>query len=125
MNTRIKLIRINLKLSQKDFGERIGLKSNSISDIENGKNELREQVLRAVCREFNVNENWLRYGEGNMFDTLSDYDELMAHIGRICSDDDEYKKMILKAAVNVISNDVCWEVIKNELDKIINTIKKE
>ncbi len=125
MNERIKLIRTNLKLSQKDFGERIGLKSNSISDIENGKNELREQVLKAVCREYNVNENWIRYGEGDMFDTLSDEEEMMAHIGSICSDDDVRKQRVLEVVVKVIDNNVCWEIINNEIEKIINASKKE
>lgn len=118
-------LREELRISQEELGAKIGLSRFSISNYESGKRNITDRVIQDICREFNVNENWLRYNTGDMFDTVSDYEEMMAHIGRICSDDDEYKKMILKAAVNVIDNDVCWEVIKNELDKIINSIKKE
>ncbi len=67
INERIKYIRKDLKMSQKDFGEKIGLKPNSLSDIETEKNSVTEQTLKAVCREFNVSEQWLRKGKGEIY----------------------------------------------------------
>ena len=66
MNTRIKELRNYLKLSQKEFGSSIGLRS-SISEIENGKAPITERTIIAICSKFNVNENWLKYGKGQMF----------------------------------------------------------
>lgn len=66
MHERIKQLRKTLDLTQKDFGERIGIKQNSIALIEGGRNTS-DQTIFAICREFNVNESWLRTGEGNMF----------------------------------------------------------
>ena len=67
MNERIKILRKTLKLSGEKFGEKLGVKRSAISDLETGRNNLSEQMLLAICREYNVNEKWLRNGEGEMF----------------------------------------------------------
>lgn len=80
MNERIKILRKHLGLSGEKFGERIGVQRNAISRIETGKNGLTEANIKSICREFNVSEDWLRYGKGDMFNELSkiSLDELMA-----------------------------------------------
>lgn len=67
MNSRIKKVRKTLDLTQKEFGERIGVKGNTIAQYELGRNKPVDSVLALICREFNVNEKWLRTGEGEMF----------------------------------------------------------
>ena len=64
---RVKLVRKNFHLTPEAFGEHIGMKKNSISQIETGKSALSEQVLKFICREFGVSEDWLRTGNGTMF----------------------------------------------------------
>lgn len=80
MNERVKELRKHLGLSGEKFGERIGVQRNAISRIETGKNGLTEANIKSICREFNVSEDWLRYGKGDMFNELSkiSLDELMA-----------------------------------------------
>lgn len=63
---RIRWLRRSLDLTQKEFGERVSLKSNSIALIEGGRNTS-DQTIFSICREFNVREEWLRTGEGEMF----------------------------------------------------------
>lgn len=70
MNERIKEVRKALGLSGEKFGNRIGVKRSAISDIERGRNGVSEQNIKAICREFNVNEDWLRTGNGNMFNPV-------------------------------------------------------
>lgn len=68
MNERLKDLRNSLSLSQEEFGERVGIKSRAhISLLENGTRNLTDRVISDICREFNVNEDWLRYGQGGMF----------------------------------------------------------
>lgn len=67
MNTRIKKLRKALDLTQQVFAEKIGLKQNSIALIESGKRNISDQAVLSICREFNVNEEWLRDGTGEMF----------------------------------------------------------
>lgn len=71
---RIKKVRQEKSLTQQHFGERIGLKRNSLALIETGRNPS-EQTIISICREFNVNETWLRTGEGEMY--LPEREELI------------------------------------------------
>ncbi len=67
MNQRIKKIRRVLDLTQQTFAERIGMKQNSIALIESGKRNISDQAILSICREFDVREEWLRTGKGEMF----------------------------------------------------------
>lgn len=67
MNNRIKKLRKELDLTQQKFGERIGVKGNTIAQYESGRNEPIDAVIALICREFGVNEEWLRNGAGEMF----------------------------------------------------------
>ena len=67
MNERLKAIRKNLSLSQEAFGKKLGVTGAGISKIESGDRSLTEQMVLAICREFNVREEWLRNGNGEMF----------------------------------------------------------
>lgn len=67
MNERIKELRTILELSAEKFGSRVGVTRSAISRIENGVVNVTEQMILSVCREFNVREEWLRNGNGEMF----------------------------------------------------------
>ena len=67
MNERIRLLRKQLGLTLEKFGEHLGVSKVAISRIENGINNVTDQMSRSICREFNVNEEWLRNGTGEMF----------------------------------------------------------
>lgn len=69
MNQRIKELRKSLKLTQSNFARKIGIGATAISKLEKGENTPSDQTILSICREFNVNEQWLRTGEGEMFDT--------------------------------------------------------
>ncbi len=62
---RIRQVRKELGLTLEKFGERIGLKKSGLSQIENGKNSVTDQVIKSICREFSVDYTWLTTGEGD------------------------------------------------------------
>lgn len=66
MNKRVKELRCSLELNQKDFGERLGITKSAISNIETGRFNVTDTMLKLICSEFNVREEWLKTGEGNM-----------------------------------------------------------
>lgn len=70
MNTRILKLRKSLNLTQLEFAKEIGLKQSSYSDIENGNAPITERTIIAICSKFNVNEEWLKTGKGNMFNII-------------------------------------------------------
>lgn len=67
MHTRIKEIRTAAKLTQQEFADRLGIKRGTIANYELGRNEPIDAVITLICREFNINEEWLRTGKGEMF----------------------------------------------------------
>lgn len=97
MNERIKKLRKALDLTQRKFGERIGVKGNTIAQYEIGRNEPIDAVISLICREFSVSETWLRTGEGEMFQPLSPDDELSQVFSAIAASDDELIKRIIRA----------------------------
>lgn len=67
MRNRIKAVRESLKLSQRAFGEKLGLSRDVINNIELGRVQPKELFLNHMCRVYKVNECWLETGEGEMF----------------------------------------------------------
>ena len=67
MKERIKKIRKELDMTQQQFADIIGVKRNSYANYETGRNTPIDAVIKSICREFNVNEEWLRTGNGEMF----------------------------------------------------------
>lgn len=96
MNARLKKIRLHNKLSQEDFGKRIGIESRAhISALENGNRNITDRIIKDVCREFGVNEAWLRTGEGgddNMFTKLSEDDRFSLNLGKLSTTENEFIK---------------------------------
>lgn len=120
MGERVKELRKALGLSGEKFGEKIGLKRNSLSQIETGKNNLSEQNILAICREFNVNEEWLRTGTGEMFKDMTLDEEIISFIGDIQWDaSNTFKKRFISAIAKL--NEEEWKV----LEKIITICANE
>ena len=67
MKERVKELRKKLGLTLEKFGEKLGVTKQTVSRVENGVNSLTDQMFKSICREFNVNEEWLRSGYGDMF----------------------------------------------------------
>ena len=80
MKDRIKKLRKSLKLTQNEFGEKIGMVGSAITKYEKGERGLSDAVIKSICREFHVREEWLRNGEGDMMETTSE--DLIAQIAR-------------------------------------------
>ena len=67
MKNRIKQIRKHFNLNQEDFGKRIGAKQSTVTAYECGNRVPMDVTITSICREFGVNEEWLRTGKGEMF----------------------------------------------------------
>ncbi|WP_077369674.1 helix-turn-helix domain-containing protein [Anaerosalibacter sp. Marseille-P3206] len=78
MNNRVLQLRKELELSQEKFGKRLGVTGAGISKIESGDRNLTDQMIKAICREYYVNEEWLLEGKGEMFRTQDDLLKVIA-----------------------------------------------
>lgn len=124
INDRIRLLRKTLALSGEKFGEKIGLKKVAISQIETGKSMPTEQTILSLCREFNVSEDWLRHGEGDMFILMTRDEEIATFIGGIQADvDDTFKKRLISVLAKLDENE--WDLLEKIAEDIVNSKKPE
>ncbi len=89
MKNRIKQIRKENKMTQVEFGEKIGVKGNTITNYENGLRNPTDAVVLSICREFDINEHWLRTGEGEMHTKDSQDERYFKNVGKLQRADDE------------------------------------
>lgn len=113
---RIKALRKSLGLTQEEFGLKVGLKRNSISQLESGTNSVTEQMRKSICREFSVDYAWLTTGKGDMFD--DEEDVYIEKIDRIMTGESEIRRNFFKALINASNEDV------EALDRIIDEYVK-
>lgn len=123
VHDRIKEIRISLGLNQSDFGNKIGLGQAGVSALEKGIRGITDRNIQLICEKFNVNEEWLRNGEGEMFLDVSEEDEFMKAATELRISGDEG---IMQAVIEY------WkmspeqrELIKNFIINIGDAYKKE
>ena len=88
MNERIRLLRKELGLNQSNFGNKIGVKQGTVAGYESGARTPLDAVVSSICREFDVNEEWLRTGEGEMFEQMTEQQKLLKYTGMLLKDKD-------------------------------------
>lgn len=116
INQRIKQIRKSLNMNQTDFGARIGVKQGTITGYETGIRTPTDAVILSICREFNINENWLRTGEGERNLVLSEDDELMKYVGLLLKDKENFVAQKIKRFI------IGYEKLDAEDKKIIENL---
>lgn len=123
MNERIRNLRKTLGLTMEKFGKHLGVGKTAISNIENGNRNVTDQMFKLICREFNVNENWLRNGTGEMF--IIPEDETAAIVSDLLeSTDNVFYNLILdivKTYQNLKPTD--QDIIKNFCYQLIEEHK--
>ena len=112
MKDRIKAVRKALGLTQQALADRLGIKQNTVAQYEIGRNEPIDAVVTLLCREFRVNETWLRTGEGEMFQAVDREKEIAAFISDIISDPDkDFQRRFVSALSRL--EPAQWELISD------------
>ena len=120
MHNQIQSLRKSLGLSQSDFGARIGLSRDSIANIEGNRIEVKDVVVKMICREFNVSEEWLRTGEGDPHVPLSRSQVIADFSADILKDEEEsFRRRLIEALAELDDDD--WKV----LEKIANSLQQK
>ncbi len=102
---RVKTIRKELMLNQTQFAEKIGISQRALSSIERETTNLTERNTREICRVFNVNEQWLRTGEGEMFLEPSEDEQLAQFVGEVLAGrPDDLRRAFLVAMAQLDEN---------------------
>jgi transcriptional regulator with XRE-family HTH domain len=116
---RIKEIRKALGLTLDKFGERVGVKKSALSSLENGRTNLTDQLSLSICREYNVNPEYLTGESDQMFTEMTKEDEIAAFLGDVLRDKEEtFRKRFISALARLNEED--WRIMERILDKLAN-----
>lgn len=117
MKDRIKQIRKENKLTQKEFAERLGIKQNTVASYEMGRIRISDSVIISICREFNIREEWIRNGNLPMHNEKDwSFTELLSDLD---DSDDEFIKSLIRVYMGLDKDS------KNALRKIADVMAKE
>lgn len=116
MKDRIRKLRRMLDLTQQEFADKIGMKRNTVANYETGRNEPSASVISLICRVFNVNEEWIRTGEGEAFIQRSRNQVIADFLGDLIVGEDTFKKRLIESLAELDERD--WE----GLEKLANSL---
>lgn len=120
MNKRLRELRKSLKLTQQEFGSKIGLSNASIGNIENGIINLTDRNVSLICSTYNVNEDWLRNGNGEMFNPMTEDEEFAYLVGALLAEDCDHKKKFIKSMLE-LDDELDWMIVTN----LVEGLKKK
>jgi transcriptional regulator with XRE-family HTH domain len=119
MNERIKSLRKSLSMTQEEFSKRIGLSRNFIAQVEIGTKTPSDRTISDICREFNVNEEWLRTGNGKMLKSRTREQEIGAFVNEVMElNDNSFEKKLVSALARLEPKD--WECLESIAKKLLD-----
>lgn len=101
---RIREVRKALGLTLEKFGDKLGVTKQTVSRIENGINNLTDQMTKSICREFHVDYIWLTSGEGEMF--VESDDDFYSRIDQIMAGENDKRRSMIKALLYADDADI-------------------
>lgn len=120
MNERIKDLRKALGLTQQEFADRLGIKRGAVANYEIGRNTPIDSVIILLCREFRVNEMWLRTGEGEMFQSVDREKEIAAFVASVLGDPEkDFQRRFISVLAQLSAEQ--WELMADFADKLNRT----
>lgn len=124
---RLKYLRKSiLKMTQDDFAKKLNLSRSNLASIETDKVSLTDRNIILICETFNVNEQWLRTGEGEMFREQSEEEEIASYMGKLLNNSNvniDFQKRFIKALSKLSIED--WKIIEKFCDQLMLENEKE
>lgn len=117
MHSRIKELRLELGLSQQKFADKLGIARGNIAAYEVNKNAPSDAVISLICEKCGVSEDWLRFGEGEMFCELSRSEVIAGFAGDLMKDEeDSFRRRFIEALAQL--NESEWELLADIATKM-------
>lgn len=114
---RVKELRKQINLTQQAFADRLNLKRNTVGSYEVNVVEPSDRTISDICREFNVNETWLRTGEGEMFNQITRSEKITAFLADITADEgDDFKRRFVEILAELEPED--WKLLERMARKL-------
>ena len=114
---RVKELRKQVNLTQQAFADRLNLKRNTVGSYEVNVVEPSDRTISDICREFNVNETWLRTGEGEMFNQITRSEKITRFLTEITEDEgDDFKRRFVEMLAELEPED--WKLLERMAEKL-------
>ena len=124
MEARLKAVRKAVGLTQQEFADRLGIKRGAVANYEIGRNDPIDAVISLICREFGVNETWLRTGEGEMFAPVDPENQLMEWAGRVLADSsDSFRARFVRMMMGLPDKE--WAVLEEKARQLLDEEKDD
>lgn len=124
MGDRIRLVRESLGLSRAAFGENLGVSGDVINNLERGRVEVKEPMIKLICSTYSVDEAWLRTGEGEMFVPLNRSQEIADFVGKVMAgEEDTFKRRFVAMLARLDESE--WEFIEKKALELLEGTKKD
>lgn len=123
MKDRIKKIRKELDLTQQGFAEKIGTTANVLTNYETGRRNPSASVINNICKTFDVNETWLRTGEGEMLVQRTRNQVITDFLGDLIMEEATFKKRLIEALAELDERD--WESLEKLATKLTSKRTRE
>ena len=119
MHTRISKIIESLGLKKSEVAKRLGISGPFVSELCSGAKSPSDRTILDICREFNVNETWLRTGEGEMFVPITRDEEIEDFIGRLLHDEpDSFRKRLVSVLAKLTEDE--WTILEEKARWLVN-----
>lgn len=120
MNERIKKLRKSLGLTQQEFSDRIKVKRNTVATYEMGRSMPSDAAISLICREFNVNETWLRTGDGEMFKPVNRDQEIADFMADILKGEPDFRTKLISVMARLSADE--WAMLERRARELAATL---
>ena len=120
VNERIKKLRKSLGLTQQEFSDRIKVKRNTVATYEMGRSMPSDAAISLICREFNVNETWLRTGEGDMFKPVNRDQEIADFMADILKGEPDFRTKLISVMARLSADE--WAMLERRARELAATL---
>lgn len=125
LSERLKLIRKKNKMTQQEFADALNLKQNTIATYEIGRTVPSDRTLKDICEKFNIQEAWIKTGEGDM--EYPPEDEAAAYVSELLGPEENPLFDLIKAIMKTYSESGPQErqIIESFAKELRNNMKKD
>ena len=124
MNERIKRLRNTLQMTQQEFADRIKVKRNTVATYEMGRSVPSDSAIALICKEFSVNETWLRTGTGDMFLQENKDEQISQMLDEVIkANESDFKRRLISALSKL--DDDGWDCLEKLVENITATDKEK
>ena len=120
---RIKCVRTEKGFTQQKFADALGLKRNTVGGYEIGTVVPSDRTIIDICDKFHVNEDWLRFGEGEIFEERTREEEIAEFMGELIDGPNNFKKRLVSVLANLDEDG--WQLLADMAEKLAREAEEE